>query len=91
MDAAFPALNGIVDNPTDFTRLRYVLVLQNYRGEMLRVRNVQWNDRGLERWRSISPERSRALVGENGDAWSQALMYSVESMDPEEVRKMAGA
>lgn len=76
-------------DPTDFTRLRFVVILQNYKGEMRRLRLIQWNDLNADRWRKISKERSTELAGPESE-WAQVLMSSVDSMSPKEVEKLLG-
>jgi len=83
-----PELEVFID-PTDFTRLRFVVIMQNYKGEMRRVRLVQWNDPNADRWRRMAKEKSASLVGPESE-WDQVLMSSVDSMTPKEVEKLLG-
>jgi len=73
-------------NPTDFTRLRYVVTLQNAEGELRRVRLLQWNVRSLAWWNKL-PKDSSAELAEGA---AQALMYSVEHNAPDIVEKQLG-
>lgn len=86
--ARHPALEVSID-PTDFTRLRFVVILQNCDGEMQRLRLIQWNDRNVDQWRKIPKEASAALGGPESK-WAEVLISSVASMNPQEVEKMLG-
>jgi len=75
----YPELVTEID-PTDFTRLRYAVTVQNAEGELRRVRLLQWNDRSLALWNELpkgSAELAKGVV--------QVLMYSVEHMAPDVV------
>lgn len=76
-------------DPTDFTRLRFVIVMQNFRGEMRRLRLVQWNDPNVKYWRNIGKEDSAALGGPES-RWDQVLIDAVDWMKPKEVEKLLG-
>jgi len=86
--ANHPALEVTID-PTDFTRLRFVVIMQNLDGEMQRLRLIQWNDRNLDEWRKIPKESSAAMGGPNSK-WAEVLISSVSTMDPQEVEKRLG-
>ncbi|KDR79683.1 hypothetical protein GALMADRAFT_137466 [Galerina marginata CBS 339.88] len=73
-------------DPTDFTRLRYLIVLQNYKGEMRRLRLIQWNTLSTEKWQKIGKEASATLAAGFGDA----LMLSTDSSSPSQVEKKLG-
>ncbi|KAF5371480.1 hypothetical protein D9615_009622 [Tricholomella constricta] len=85
IQASHPDLKMTID-PTDFTRLRFVVVLQNNRGDPRRLRLFQWNDLGVEKWRTMNKDTSAKLAG----GWDQALIFAVEQMSPIEVDKMLG-
>lgn len=76
----YPELVTEID-PTDFTRLRYVVTLQNAEGEARRVRLLQWNARGLTFWNELPKDSSAKLA----DDAAQVLMQSVEHMSPDVV------
>ena len=83
--AAYPKLVTNID-PTDLTRLRYVITLRNSKGDILRVRLVEWNDLGLKTWKELPKETSAGLAA----GVAQALMYSVADMKLEEVQRKLG-
>ena len=85
VQANFPELEVHID-PTDFTRLRFVVILQNYKGEVRRLRLVQWNDLNINRWQKMSKTASAGL----GSGWADALMYSVDTKDPKDVQELLG-
>jgi len=80
-----PQLEVTID-PTDFTRVRFVLILQNYRGEPQRLRLVQWNDLNAIKWRSRPKERSTDIAS----GWAEALAFSLNNWTPAEVEEMLG-
>ncbi|KAF8912221.1 hypothetical protein CPB84DRAFT_1841899 [Gymnopilus junonius] len=83
--AANPDIEVNID-PTDFTRFRFVVILQNYKGEPKRLRLVQWNDPNSDTWRSIGKEESAQLAA----GWSEVLVYSLENYSPAKVEQMLG-
>jgi len=85
VQASHPNLEVHID-PEDFTRLRFVVVLQNYKGEPRRLRMIQWNDLNADKWRRIN----KAVSAELESGWAQALEYSVTSKSPKEVEEMLG-
>lgn len=85
VQASHPNLEVHID-PQDFTRLRFVVILQNYKGEPRRLRMIQWNDLNLDKWRRMDKAASAEL--ESG--WAQALVYTVTSKSPKEVEEMLG-
>jgi hypothetical protein len=85
VQASHPHLEVHID-PKDFTRLRFVVILQNYKAEPRRLRLIQWNDLNVDQWRRMNKARSAEL--ESG--WAQALEYAVTSMSPKEVEEMLG-
>ena len=85
VQASHPNLEVHID-PEDFTRLRFVVVLQNYKGEPRRLRMIQWNDLKADKWRRIN----KAVSAELESGWAQALEYSVTSKSPKEVEEMLG-
>jgi len=88
--AEHPALEVTID-PTDLTRVRFVMILQNYKGEVKRLRLVQWNDLNADKYRKMMKEDSAKLGGDTSTSgWAQALMYSVDSTRPSAVEKMLG-
>jgi len=70
-------------DPTDFTRLRFVITLQNEAGDALRVRLIQWNSTNVEWWRALPKNSSKELA----EGTCQAPVYSVEHMPVDEVRQ----
>ncbi|KAF8801765.1 hypothetical protein BYT27DRAFT_7114133 [Phlegmacium glaucopus] len=94
VQARYPELEVSID-PTDFLRLRFVVIMQNYKasakhkGEVRRLRLIQWNDLNVNRWREMNKASSAALGGPESE-WAQALMCAVDSMSPKEVEKMLG-
>ena len=85
VQAQFPELEVHID-PTDFTRLRFVVVLQNYKEEVRRLRLVQWNDLSIDRWQKMSKTASTDLqLG-----WADALRYLVDTKDPKDVQELLG-
>lgn len=85
VQASHPNLEVHID-PEDFTRLRFVVVLQNYKGEPRRLRMIQWNDLNVDQWRRMD----KAVSAELKSGWAQALEYSVTSKSPKEVEEMLG-
>jgi hypothetical protein len=83
---AYPDLVTGVDL-NDYSRLRYVVSLQNVHGDIIRVRLVQWNDRCLDGWRKLGKKPNPELV----EGIFEALMFSVENMTPSEVENAFGA
>lgn len=82
LQEAYQSLVTHID-PTDFTRLRYVITLQNEDGEVLRVRLCQWNSPRVESWRALPNNTSKELA----ESACQALMYSVEHTPVDVVRQ----
>ena len=80
----FPELATEID-PTDFTRFRYVVTLQDVEGELRRVRLLQWNVRNLALLNKL-PKDSAELA----EGIVQVLMYSVEHMAPDTVERKFG-
>lgn len=76
----------MIIDPTDFTRLRFVVFLQNNKGDLRRLRLLQWNDLNADFWRKMDKDASAAL----SSGWDVSLMDSVDLMDPKEVQKMLG-
>ena len=70
-------------DPTDFTRLRCVITLQNENGDTRRVRLLQWNSSGVEQWRALPNDTSKELA----QGACQVLMYSVENTPVDVVRQ----
>jgi len=81
----FPELQVHID-PLDLTRLRFVVILQNYKGEVRRLRFVQWNDLNVYKWREISKTDSSDLYS----GWADVLMDSVDKKDPQDVEDLLG-
>jgi hypothetical protein len=81
----FPELQVYID-PLDLTRLRFVVILQNYKGEVRRLRFVQWNDLNVYKWREISKTASSDLYS----GWADVLMDSVDKKDPQDVEDLLG-
>ncbi|PPQ87410.1 hypothetical protein CVT25_008106 [Psilocybe cyanescens] len=88
IQAANPNLKAHID-PTDLTRLRFVVIMQNNRGEPRRLRLFQWNDRSTESYRNMDKEDSAAIGGPNS-GWSRTLIACVQTDTPAEVEKMFG-
>ncbi|KAI0832698.1 hypothetical protein BC628DRAFT_1310298 [Trametes gibbosa] len=87
VEKMFPELAPIVADPTDLSRARFVLILENANGEMLRVRLNQWNDLSIPKWRGIPQAEARKLA-QDGTAM---MVHAVNNMDPAEViRLMTG-
>jgi hypothetical protein len=82
LQEAYESLVTHID-PTDFTRLRYVISLQNENGEVLRVRLLQWNSSSVESWRALPKNTSKELA----ESACEALMYSVEHTPVDVVRQ----
>ncbi|GLB33163.1 putative MYND finger protein [Lyophyllum shimeji] len=90
VQARHPTLEVTID-PTDYTRMRFVVIMQNHLGEARRLRLVQWNDIGLEKKRQMDKADSASLGGDSPDSpWVQTLISAVDSMSPSEVEKMFG-
>jgi len=85
VQASHPSLEVHID-PKDFTRLRFVVILQNYKAEPRRLRLIQWNDLNVDQWRRMNKAASAEL--ESG--WAQVLVYTVASKSPKEVEDMLG-
>jgi hypothetical protein len=81
----YPELITHVD-PTDFTRLRFVVSLQTEEGFLRRVRLFQWNDRALTGWTEMPKEKSAKLA----EGVPQALMFAMENMALGDVQDMLG-
>lgn len=79
----FPTLKGIVDDVLDVTRVKFVVILSNFDGEIRRVRCCQWNVPNLPD-RSTDEER-KANSGPALDMWPDMLMYMVENMQPKDM------
>lgn len=80
----FPALMGLVDDPIDLTRMKYVVVLRNREKIVQRVRCCQWNQLGLQESRLARIEDPPV---EHPDfAWNEALPWLVENMKPEDFK-----
>lgn len=72
-------------------RFRFVVVMQNHRGEVRRVRLVEWSHSNNENWRNMDKAISAALGGDSPESpWAHALMGAVESMKPKDVKKKLG-
>ncbi|KDR70495.1 hypothetical protein GALMADRAFT_159931 [Galerina marginata CBS 339.88] len=84
IEAKFPELDVHID-PTDFTRFRFVVVLQ-IEGEVRRVRLVQWNDLNAEKWRTMSKDSSASSAAD----WMHTLIFAVDNMSPRELDAMVG-
>lgn len=76
-----PRLDTPID-PTDFTRLRFVVIMQNNDGEDRRLRLLQWNDGNLDFYRNMDKSSSTSLGGP-GSGWDSTLIDSVWSDDPQ--------
>ena len=85
VQTSHPELEVHID-PNDFTRLRFVVVLQNNKGEPRRLRMIQWNDLNLNQWRRMN----KAVSAELESGWAEALEYAVTSKSPKEVEVMLG-
>jgi hypothetical protein len=85
VQASHPNLEVHIDLK-DFTRLRFVVILQNYKAEPRRLRLIQWNDLNADHWRRMNKTASAEL--ESG--WAEALVYGVSSKSPKEVEEMLG-
>ncbi|KAG5652627.1 hypothetical protein H0H81_004307 [Sphagnurus paluster] len=85
VQAENPALEVVID-PLDFTRLRYVVILQNSRGDRRRLRLVQWNVLSTEKYRRMDMDASAAL----SSSCVEVLIDAVETLSPCEVLKMFG-
>jgi hypothetical protein len=85
IQANYPELEVIID-PTDFTRLRFVVFLQNYKGDLRRLRLLQWNDLNIDFWRKMDKDTSAVL----SSGWDVDLIDAVDSMAPKEVQNMLG-
>jgi len=83
--ASNPSLEVHID-PTDFTRLRFVVILQNYKGEPRRLRLIQWNDLNVDRWRKMD----KAASAELQSGWADVLVHTVTSKTPKEVEELLG-
>lgn len=97
IDALFPEFGGIVDDPSDHTRARFVLMLRDTDGEPLRMRRVQWNDLNILRLREKrnpgDAELARMFksVGPDGQpTWVGALVGAVEHTGPEDIPRALG-
>ncbi|KAL1748062.1 hypothetical protein HDZ31DRAFT_79917 [Schizophyllum fasciatum] len=86
VEAEFPELVPIVSDPTDLTRPRFLLILENSEGEIRRVRLNQWNDLNVPKWRRMPRDKARMLA-EDGLG---ILVHCVNTMEPAEVRKLVG-
>ncbi|KAF9467066.1 hypothetical protein BDZ94DRAFT_1156637 [Collybia nuda] len=85
-----PTLEISID-PSDFTRLRLVVILVDSEGEERRLRLLQWNERNIGEWRKMGKEASARLAGDSPESqWAQTLMHAVDSMNPKDVERMLG-
>ncbi|TRM61850.1 hypothetical protein BD626DRAFT_500736 [Schizophyllum amplum] len=84
VEEQFPELVPIVSDPTDFTRPRFLLILENPEGEIRRVRLNQWNDLNVPKWREMPKEHSRMLAQDT----LTVAVQCVNNMEPEEVLRM---
>ncbi|KAH9484620.1 hypothetical protein JR316_0004102 [Psilocybe cubensis] len=60
-------------DPTDYTRIRFVLILLDNEGYMERMRLVQWNDPNLDFFRNMDKDAC-ARVGGPDSHWDEALI-----------------
>ncbi|KAG6861079.1 hypothetical protein C0995_004177 [Termitomyces sp. Mi166 len=81
-----PDLRTTVMDPNDFTRVRFVVILQNSEGEPRRLRLRQWNDLGVEKWRNIPKNESIELQA----GWLDVVKYSIDTMSPRDIEKSFG-
>lgn len=73
-------------DPDDFTRLRFVITLQNEQGILHRVRLIQWTDLSLDWWTKLPKNGSAELA----DGVPEALVYAIENMTVDDVQDMLG-
>ena len=78
-----PEIMDLFGDTSDMTRVRFVVVLQNYLGDVLRVRCRMWNDPNIMLFHTMSKEDGAALAKD----WDGMLMYMTEKMRPEEVEQ----
>lgn len=65
--------------------------MQNQRGEVRRVRLVEWNESNVQQWRNIDKATSAALGGDSPEShWAGALVDAVGSMKPTDVEERFG-
>ncbi|KAJ3554561.1 hypothetical protein NM688_g3041 [Phlebia brevispora] len=71
----------------DPTRVRFVLILQNYKQETQRVRCCLWNDLNIPRLRAMPKQTGDELAKD----WDMILMYTVEKMLPRDLEEKLGS
>jgi hypothetical protein len=72
-------------DPTDFTRLRFVITLQTEEGILRRVRLLQWNDLALSSWSNMPKDSAKLAEGVLA-----SLMYAMEHMTLGATQDMLG-
>ena len=65
--------------PRDPTKIRFVLLLENERGELRRARCLQFNDLALHQWRGLPKD-----LFTDEAPWSECIKYMVENATPED-------
>ncbi|KAJ7583015.1 hypothetical protein C8J56DRAFT_956333 [Mycena floridula] len=92
--ATFPDLQVPVD-PTDLTRLRFVVIMEmenETTKEVRRIRLVQWNDLAIDQWRRMNKTASAELGGDSNDSqWSRSLRHCVSHLRPKDVENNWGS
>ncbi|KAF9456986.1 hypothetical protein BDZ94DRAFT_1203510 [Collybia nuda] len=78
----FPKLKVVID-PTDFSRLRFMIIMQNALDHVMTVRLVQWNDFNIGEWRKIDKKVGADLA----EGWGGRLRVAVETRDPSQLEK----
>lgn len=68
------------EEPTDPTKLRYIVLLENNEGGLRRARCLQFNHRNLDQMRNMPAD---IFAGQPMD-WSDMLKYAVDQLSPEE-------
>ncbi|KAH9855077.1 hypothetical protein C2E23DRAFT_816713 [Lenzites betulinus] len=86
IEKMFPDLAPIVTDPTDLTRARFVVILENTKGEIVRVRLNQWNDMKIPMWQGVPKSESRKLA----DEACLMVVHAVNELDPAEVTRRMG-
>ncbi|KAG6909213.1 hypothetical protein DXG01_001520 [Tephrocybe rancida] len=86
VEAAHPDFGPTAIDPTDFTRMRFVIILQTDDGYPRRLRLLQWNDLNADHWRAMSKSKSADLH----EGWFEALLFFTEKVTPADVESTFG-
>ncbi|TRM61849.1 hypothetical protein BD626DRAFT_500730 [Schizophyllum amplum] len=81
LDNRFPELRGIVDDPTAFDKLRFLIALGDEQDRLWRVRAVQFRN-DFESWKA---QTSKQMSKVFADIAAEGLMDAIENLEPHDV------